>query len=160
MRTQVFIVSAAIAAAVGIAVPAQAQTCTEVSGKFNEMILPHDSAPNDPAGRIVGNVDGSLAGATTAFITALTPARDGGFSVKTTNAFATLEGNVLIANGSGDWTFIRTSYYQVELTLTVTGGSGKYANATGSIKLLGVGNAVGQGTGQFLHEYRGQVCTK
>src|SRR3954466_15804366 len=104
MRTQVFIVSAAIAAAACVAVPAQAQTCADVSGKFNEMILPQDSAPNDPAGRIVGNVDGALAGATTAFITALTPARDGGFSVKTTNAFATLEGNVLIANGSGDWT--------------------------------------------------------
>ncbi len=160
MRTQRFIVSAALVAAVCLPARAQAQTCTEVSGKLNEMILPQDSAPNDPAGRIVGNVDGTLAGATTAFLTSLTPARDGGFSVKTTDAFATLEGNLLIANGTGDWTFIRSGYYQVDLTLTITGGTGKYANATGSIKLLGVGNAVGQGTGQFQQEYRGQVCTK
>lgn len=150
-----------LAALAALCVPAMAQAqCADVSGKFNELILAQESAPNDPAGRVLGTVDGSLAGSTTAFITSLTPARDGGFSVKTNNAFATLEGNVLLATGSADWTFIRNGYYQVDLTLTVTGGTGKYANATGTIKILGVGDGVGPGTGQFLHEYRGQVCTK
>ena len=159
MKMRLAIVTVALAA-FSMPATARAQTCTDISGKLNEVILPQDSAPNDPAGRIIGNVDGTLAGGTTAFLTALTPGRDGGFSVKTVDAFATLEGNLLIASGTGDWTFIRNGYYQVDLTLTVTGGTGKYANATGTIKLLGVGNAVGPGTGQFFQDYRGQVCTK
>jgi hypothetical protein len=159
--TRIFTFAAlALAATLAAPTPAQAQSCSEVSGKFNELILPQDSAPNDPAGRILGNVDGSLAGATTAFITALRPGLNGGLSVTTNNAFATLEGNILLANGSGDWAFIRNGFYQVELTLTITGGTGKYAGATGTIRTLGVGNNVGPGTGQFLQEYRGQVCTK
>jgi hypothetical protein len=126
--------------------------------KFNELILAADAAPNDPAGRVVGNVDGTLAGATTAFIVSIAPVANGGLSVVTNNAFATLEGNLLFTRGAASWTFIQNGYCQVDLTLTVTGGSGRYANATGSIKVLGVGNNVGPGTGQFLHEYRGQVC--
>ena len=139
--------------------PAQADTCTTVSGKFNEVIMSKDAAPNDPADRVIGTVDGSLAGATTAFITSLTPARDGGFQVSTINAFATLEGNLLLAKGSASWTFISNGFYQVDLALTITGGAGKYGNATGTINVLGVGNNVGPGTGQFLHDYRGTVCT-
>ena len=142
------------------ATSAQAQTCADVNGKFNEMILPADAAPNDRAGRVLGNVDGTLAGATTAFITSITPALNGGLRVTTNNAFATLEGNLLFTNGSGEWTFIQTGFYQVELTLTVTGGAGKHANATGTIRLFGVGNNVGPASGQFLFEYRGQVCTR
>lgn len=139
--------------------PALADTCTPVSGKFNEVIMSRDASPNDPAGRVVGTVDGTLAGATTAFITSISPARDGGLQVSTNNAFATLEGNLLFAKGSANWTFISNGFYQVDLTLTITGGSGKYTNATGTINVLGVGNNVGAGTGQFIHEYRGTVCT-
>jgi hypothetical protein len=155
-----FVLLAIVAAALWTAAPAQAQTCTEVSGKFNEMILPADSAPNDPAGRVLGNVDGTLSGATTAFIVSIAPARDGGLRVATNNAFATLEGNLLFTSGVADWTFIQNGFYQVDLTLTVTGGAGRYAGATGTIRVLGVGNNVGPGSGQFLHEYRGQVCVR
>lgn len=151
---------ACLLAAPWAAASAHAQTCADVSGKFNEMILPQDSAPNDPAGRVLGNVDGSLAGATTAFITSLAPGLNGNLKVTTNNAFATLEGNLLFTRGTADWTFIQNGFYQVDLALTVTGGAGKYANATGSIRVLGVGNNVGPGSGQFLHEYRGQVCTR
>lgn len=155
-----FILLTVLLAAPWAATSVQAQTCTEVSGKFNEMILPADSAPNDPAGRVLGNVDGTLAGATTAFITGIVPAVNGGLKVTTNNAFATLEGNLLFTSGAATWTFISNGFYQVDLTLTITGGAGKYAGASGSIKVLGVGDNVGPGTGQFLHEYRGQVCTR
>jgi hypothetical protein len=154
-----FLIFAIFVAGPWAATSVQAQTCSDVSGKFNEVIMPADSAPNDPAGRVVGNVDGSLAGATTAFITQIAPTVNGGLKVTTNNAFATLEGNLLFTSGAADWTFIQNGFYQVDLTLTVTGGAGKYANATGTIRVLGVGNSVGPGTGQFLHEYRGQVCT-
>lgn len=154
-----FVLFAIFVAAPWAAASVHAQTCTEVSGKFNEMILPADSAPNDPAGRVLGNVDGTLAGATTAFITSVAPILNGGLKVTTNNAFATLEGNLLFTRGAAEWTYIQRGFYQVDLTLTVIGGAGKYANATGTIQVLGVGNNVGPGTGQFVQEYRGQVCT-
>jgi hypothetical protein len=153
-----FVLFAIFVAAPWAAASAQAQTCTDVSGKFNEMILPADSAPNDPAGRVLGNVDGTLAGATTAFITSLAPGANGALNVTTNNAFATFEGNLLFTRGAAVWTFISTGFYQVDLTLTVTGGSGKYVGATGTIKVLGIGDSVGPGSGQFIQEYRGQVC--
>ena len=81
-----------------------------------------DAAPNDPAGRVVGTVDGSLAGSTTAFISTIAPIANGGLAVTTVNTFATLEGNLLFAKGSATWTFISNGFYQVDLTLTVTGG--------------------------------------
>jgi hypothetical protein len=145
---------------VALAAPrtAAAATCYDVSGKFNEVIMGSDSAPNDPAGRVVGSVDGTLAGATTAIITALSPSANGNLNVSTVNAFATLDSNLLFAKGSATWLLVKNGYYQVTLTLTVTGGSGKYNNATGTINILGIGNNVGPGTGQFIHDYRGQVC--
>jgi hypothetical protein len=139
--------------------PAHAQSsCQQVSGKLNELIMPQGAAPNDPAGRVLGNVDGSLEGATTAFINSLAPIANGGLHVTTYNAYATQEGNFLFATGIADWTFVKSGFYQQDLTLTVVGGTGRYSNATGSIHVVGIGNNVGPGTGQFLSEYRGQVC--
>ena len=134
-------------------------TCQPVSGKFNELILPQAAAPNDPLGRILGTMDGSLEGATTAFLTSLAPILNGGLHVTSYNSFATLAGNTLFTIGAADWAFIKSGYYQVSLTLSIVGGTGTYAGAVGTINALGVGNNVGPGTGQFLYEYRGQVCT-
>ena len=136
-----------------------ADTCQEVSGKFNEFILPRESAPNDPFGRVLGNVDGSLEGTTTAFLTSFSPGANGSVHVTTFNVFVTQEGNQLFTRGTADWAFIKAGVYQVELTLSIVGGTGKYANASGSIAVLGVGNNVLPGRpGQFVQEYRGQLC--
>ena len=143
----------------GVASAQTPTTCVEVSGKFNEVILPRDAAPNDPFGRILGNVEGSLEGATTAFLTGITPGANGSLRVTTNNAFATQEGNTLFTRGTAEWTFIKSGFYQVDLTLTIIGGTGRFAGAVGTIRSLGVGNNVGPGTGQFVQEYRGQVCT-
>ena len=42
-------------AAVLSGVPPVEAACDPVSGKFTEFILPQGSAPNDPAGRVLGN---------------------------------------------------------------------------------------------------------
>lgn len=133
-------------------------TCTEISGQLNEFILPQASAPTDPFGRILGNVKGSLEGSVTAFLTSFVPSANGNVRVTNNHAFATLEGNQIFTRGAADWVFVKNGFYQVDMTLNIAGGTGRYANATGSIHLLGIGNNVGQGTGQFVDEYRGQIC--
>jgi hypothetical protein len=138
---------------------AKAATCNPLSGRFTEHILPQASVPNDPAGRVLGNVIGSLAGSTTAFISSLSPQLNGNLHVTTNNAFVTLEGNQLFMTGDAIWTLVKNGYYQVELTLTIVGGTGKYNGASGSMTTQGIGDNVGPGSGQFLHEYHGQVCT-
>jgi hypothetical protein len=140
------------------ALPVEA-ACEPVSGKFTEFILPGASAPNDPAGRVLGNVDGTLEGATTAFITSIAPELNGNLHVTTNNVFVTQAGNQLFMRGDAHWEFISKGFYQVELTLQIVGGAGRYAGASGSMTTLGVGDNVGPGSGLFLQEYRGQVCT-
>jgi hypothetical protein len=133
-------------------------TCVTIGGKLNEFILPQASAPTDPFGRILGTVKGTLEGSLTAFLTTFVPSPSGDVSVTNNHAFVTLEGNQLFTRGAAYWTWIKTGYYQVDMTLVIAGGTGKYTNATGSIHLLGVGDAVGPGTGQFVDEYHGQIC--
>ena len=157
--TRSFMIGIALLAATAAAATPVEAACSPAGGKFIEHILSRDAAPNDPAGRVVGNVDGTLQGAMTAFITSLSPARDGGFDVGTYDAFATDAGNILYIKGSGRWTFIKNGFYQVQLTLTIVGGSGAYAGATGTLTTLGVGNNVGPGSGEFVQEYTGQICT-
>jgi len=142
-----------------LAVPSRAATvCTEMSGQLNEFILPQGSAPSDPFGRILGNVKGSLEGAVTAFLTSFVPSPSGDVKVTNNHAFATLEGNQIFTRGDAFWRFIKDGFYQVDMTLNIVGGTGKYSTATGSIHLLGVGNNIAPGQGQFVDEYRGQVC--
>lgn len=145
------------------AIPAAAQTksgitCSEVSGKLNEFILPQSAAPGDPFGRILGTVRGSLQGATTAFLTSFSPSPNGDVRITVTDTFSTEEGNQLFTKGAANWTAVKPGFLQVNLTLVVAGGTGRFANATGSLKILGIGNNVGPGTGQFIQEYRGTLC--
>ena len=143
-----------------LAAPVAAQTriCTEISGKLNELLLPQSAAPNDPFGRILGTVRGSLQGATTAFLTSFVPSPNGDVQVKVNDTFSTDEGNLLYTQGSAYWTAVKPGFLQVNLTLAIAGGTGKYQSATGTIKVLGIGNNVAPGTGQFIQEYRGTLC--
>lgn len=136
-----------------------ATTCVIIGGKLNEFILPQESAPTDPFGRIIGTVRGSLDGAVTAFLTSFVPSPNGDVRVTNNHAFATLEGNQIFTRGAANWTYIKNGFYQVEMVLLIAGGTGKYINSTGEIRLLGVGNNVGPGSGQFIDEYTGQICS-
>ena len=160
-RLAVFVILAMAAApGLGGGEAVAATTCSDISGRLNEFILPASAAPGDPFGRILGTVKGSLEGATTAFLTSLVPSQNGDLRITVNDTFVTLEGNQLFTQGAANWTLVKTGFYQVDLTLVIAGGTGKYANATGQFHLLGIGNNVGPGTGQFVQEYRGQICTQ
>jgi hypothetical protein len=158
MRRYIAVGVAVLALSAASVAPVEA-ACTSIGGKFTEHILPQASAPNDPAGRILGTVDGSLEGATTAFITSISPELNGGVHVTTYDTFATLEGNQVFAVGDGHWVLIKTGFYKVSLTLTIVGGTGKYSTVGGTIYIQGVGDNVGPGSGTFLQAYTGGICT-
>jgi hypothetical protein len=153
-----FLATAALLCAVAAPAAAQGRTCTEVSGKLNEFILPQSAAPNDPFGRILGTVRGSLQGSTTAYLTSFQPSPSGEIKITVTDTFATEEGNQLFTKGAATWTTLKPGFLVVDLTLVVAGGTGKYRDATGSLKLQGIGNNIAPGTGQFVQEYRGTIC--
>lgn len=148
-----------VVAAVSAASDAQAQNCTNVSGRIFERVLPNNAVPNDPAGRVLGVVTGSLEGAETAILTS-DPRRN---PIGTINAFSSDRG-IVVASGSAVFTpmgnvpggpFI---VYDT-LDLTVTLGTGEFLGATGNIRATGFGIDVSPGQGQFVLEYSGRICT-
>ena len=145
-------------AAIAPATAQSSRVCQEMSGKLNELILPQVAAPNDPFGRILGTVRGSLQGSTTAFLTTFQPSPNGDIKLTVTDTFSTEEGNQLFTKGQGQWTAVKPGFLATDLTLVVAGGTGKFRDATGSLRLQGIGNNVAPGTGQFIQEYRGTIC--
>ena len=134
----------------GTAIEARAG-CQHVRGGLTETEIP---APNDAFGRTLGNLTGVLNGATTALITG----EGTSFDVFVTNA-----GDMLTANGVVTLTPIPgkpPGEFTVNVTLTITGGSGKYDGATGTITYEGQGHNVfgGPGVGTFDLTYEGSVC--
>ena len=150
--------------------------CQEVTGSGTWTLIP---SPNDPLGRVIGPTTGSLKATTTAYLTSLAPQPSGalvGTSVEIwaiddeeSNRKATKPGavqNVLIFNGAESFTPIAdqpVGTVQDALTLTVAGGTGIYAGATGTINVTGTGyNLFGPNAGPgntfFKITYRGKIC--
>jgi hypothetical protein len=139
----------------GTAIEAQAE-CQNVVGGIMDVLIP---APNDPFGRILGNVNGVLNGAVTTFLDSLSP---DGIDFTSIDVFVTNRGDMLTATGSGTQTPVPTnpSEQTINVTLTITGGSGKYDGATGMITLTGLAQNVtgAPGVGSIFETYRGSVC--
>lgn len=125
--------------------------CQLVAGSITEAII---AAPNDPLGRALGNVNGVLNGADTAVITSSSP---DGLSFTSFDVILTNRGDTLTANGAGTLTPLPDNANQatVNVTLTITGGSGKYTGATGTLTYEGLADF---NAGTFLLSYRGSVC--
>jgi hypothetical protein len=125
--------------------------CQHVVGSITEAIIP---APNDPLGRALGNVNGALNGADTAVITSSGP---DGLSFTSFDVILTNRGDTLTANGAGILTPVPGNSNQATLnvTLAITGGSGKYTGATGTLTYKGLANF---NAGTFSLIYRGSVC--
>ena len=116
-------------AVAGTAVEARAD-CHQVRGSIAETRIPS----NDPFGRLLGTVTGVLNGASTVFITSPPP------NVTSYDVFLTTAGDVLIATGvSAPRTPVpgEPGEFISHVDLTIVGGSGKYAEATGTMTFDG-----------------------
>jgi hypothetical protein len=148
----------------GLSLCAQAQQalCSSVLGKITWTVIP---APNDPFGRVVGSVTGSLKGSSSAIIQELVPdPRTGIIQTKDLDIFVLGKQDVLIGNSNAVFTPIpgQPGDFQDQQTITITGGTGRLAGATGTLYILGRGYNLGSpspvGDTYFTVDYYGQVC--
>ena len=123
--------------------------CQKVRGSIAETRIPS----NDPFGRLLGTVTGVLNGASTAFITSPPP------NVTSYDVFLTTAGDVLIATGVPTRAPVpgEPGEFISHVDLTVVGGSGKYAEATGTMTFDGRSHTTTVPPTSDLI-YKGAVC--
>ena len=158
-------------AAVGVAImlfanPARAaqEKCKNASGQAVWTLIP---SPNDAIGRAMGPSTGSLKGSNTAILTSLAPVPDGSLAFTSADVWVLGPQDVLTFGGQGTFTPIANQPVGTvhdSLTLTVTGGTGAYAGATGTVTVSGIGYnlfgpAAGPGNTFFDVRYEGTICT-
>jgi len=135
-------------AVAGTAVEARAD-CHYVRGSIAETRIPS----NDQFGRFLSTVTGVLNGAGTVFISSPPP------SVTSYDVFVTTAGDVLIATGLPSRTPVpgEPGEFITHVDLTVVGGSGNYAEATGTMAFDGRSHT---GTVPATSDlvYHGTVC--
>src|SRR6185312_7389039 len=114
---------------------AQAPRCTNVHGDFTEYVITPFGSPNDPLGRVVLVSHGTINSIGTAILTSVGPGpTPGTLGATTKHVFLESEQDQLAATGVAVFTPIPGSPNVNDLlTLTVNGGTGKYAPATGTI---------------------------
>jgi hypothetical protein len=139
-------------AALVAAVEASAADCQYVRGGITETSIP----ANDQFGRLLGNVTGVLNGASTVFITSLSPPTS--FDV-----FATTRGDLLTATGFPTRTPVPGAppgEFTTHVDLTITGGTGRYEGATGTLTFDGQSHNAFGGPGVATADltYQGTVC--
>ena len=145
-------------AVLGTAIEARAE-CQYVRGGITSTII-----PSNDLGRGLGNVDGVLNGANTSLITSFgqPPAPFIVLTATSVDVFLTNGGDMLTATGAATLTPVPgkpAGEFTENTILTITGGSGKYAGATGTIALEGQAhNVFGPSPGTFDLIYQGSVC--
>jgi hypothetical protein len=82
-----------------------------------------------------------------------------GLNATSLDVFVTNRGDMLTATGAGTLTPIpgKPGEFTANFTLTITGGSGKYDHATGTITFEGQAHLGGPGPGTFNVIYQGTV---
>lgn len=137
----------------GTAIEVWAADCQYVRGSITETKI---SAAGQPT-RNLGNVTGVLNGAVTVVITTPPP------NVTSLDIFVTKSGDMLTAIGFPTRTPVPGAppgEFAVHVDLTITGGSGKYEGASGTMTFDGQShNALG-GPGEATTDliYQGSVC--
>ena len=172
MKRTGMIAAAAVLALNVMAAPAFAgdkDNCTTVSGKAEWTLIPPSAAPaTEPFGRVLGPTTGNLKAAVTAYLTSLAPNPDGSLHATSVEIWSTGAQDLLIFAGDATFTPILDAPIGTvadALNLTVTGGSGKFAGATGTVQVRGTGynlfgpNA-GPGSTFFDVSYRGSICVE
>ena len=137
--------------------------CRNVNGRATWTIIP---APNDPFGRILGPSTGDLRASISAYITSLVNLPDGSLNATSVEVWVLGAQDMLVFDGKATFTPIPGkplgTVYD-ELKLAVTGGTGIYAGATGSLQVTGTGHNLfgpesGPGKGYFEVAYKGNIC--
>jgi hypothetical protein len=135
-------------ALLGTAIEARAD-CHYLRGSIAETRIPS----NDPLGRLLSTVTGVLNGAGTVFITSPPP------NTASYDVFVTTAGDVLIATGVPRRTPIpgQLGEFVTHVDLTIIGGFGKYADATGTMTFDGTSHT-GTVPPTVDLVYKGTVC--
>ncbi|HXW06376.1 MAG TPA: hypothetical protein VD833_14150 [Vicinamibacterales bacterium] len=133
----------------GAAIEARAD-CQYLRGSISETRISQGTEPS----RLLGTVTGVLNGAATVTILSTTPV------VRSLDIFLTKSGDVLRAEGLPVRTPIPGAppgEFSVHVDLTITGGSGKYEGAYGTMEFDGLGHTTAvPPTTELI--YRGTVC--
>jgi hypothetical protein len=144
--------SAALVAAL-LALPAHAGDCRPVHGFYSSMPAPEGCA--SPVGFCTaGDLIGGLQGTYAFVMSTLTPAEPPGVVFYTGTSVVHLRSGDVYATDAGAIDLGGTTGRQSAL-LTITGGTGAEAGATGYLQLLGELGV----TGAVQGEYWGLVCT-
>ena len=131
--------------------------CQQVDGKILWTVIP---APFDPHGRVLGTISGDLNGSTTDIVDSITL----GPTIKTVDSpiFMTGKNDLLFGEAHAEFTPIPgTPNVADSQVITITGGTGKWLGATGSISAEGTGFNFfppSPGTTYFKLHYKGEVC--
>jgi hypothetical protein len=137
--------------------------CRNVNGRATWTIIP---SPNDQFGRILGPSTGDLKASISAYITSLVTQPDGSLKATSVEVWVLDAQDILVFDGKATFTPIPgkpVGPVYDELSLTVSGGTGVYAGATGSVQVTGTGHnlfgpGAGPGNGYFQVSYRGNIC--
>ncbi len=131
------------------AVHAESNACAQVGGTFMINFIDQTTA--------LAVLSGDLQGAVRGTILKSEPSANGVLNLTTQHAILTATGDLLNTADQSVLTPISDKMYFMTQTQTITGGTGRFASATGTIKEFG---AVDMGTGQGVLRYAGQLCTK
>ena len=130
------------------------ERCKNVNGHFVLTAIP---APNDPMGRVLGSSTGDLKAAISVFNTSATTA---------VGVWVLGPQDMLIFNGTVSVTPISgapVGTVSLSATLTVAGGTGEFAGASGVLQTTGTGFDVfgpqaGPGSTYVQEIYKGNIC--
>jgi hypothetical protein len=140
--------------AAGIRVARADGSCHEVSGSISASVVTN---PHVSTGLALGTVTGNLAGATMATFTA-TPESNGNLNLVLHHNFVTDSRDSLTTTDTGTLVPVPglPGVFRMSVNYTITGGTGRFANATGSLQNHGEADL---NTGLLTLTYSGQVCT-
>ena len=156
-----------LSVALGLALPALAQECTQVEGSLTEYVADPFLSPFDTFGRVVAISDGTIQSVGTAVLTTIAPGpTQGTFLLQAKRVLIINQKDQIFAADSVVLTAIpNTQDVASQLTINIHGGIGKFQNATGRINVSGRGfnffplpPGPVAGKTYFTYRYAGQVC--